>query len=605
MSSQVATTDLSRGGQKMPQVPRQNTIFMNTDGLGSKTIGKLGSYVLLINNITGPGLVVLPLAFQQSGWFVTTFLTVLLGLLAAVTCCMIAESMTCIPGNEHFQGRVEFTYLAKRFLSRKAFLAVLCLFILSLVTTNISSIVESGQVLDKALLAAGAACALELYPDPKFLCITDDNSDSGSDSVFGDKYVISVGFLAILVISIPLGYLNLDDNIVVQVVSFIGLVVICTAWVVFFGLEGIDASLCPSFASNSAAFGYVFFNYSFVITVPSWINEKRPDVTVSSLIWNTTFIGMLFFLLVGILGSMAQKYDGDADLLTVLTGKEKATWIRVLTFSFPLFALVTSIPVFSIIMRYNLLENRICGTSAANFWSVLMPWMLSLLVYGGNSINYILAWAGIVTVGPLNFVVPAWVYLVSSKRISGGGTVVPESGEIDAKYSQLHIVPEGDELIDEDCEVYGHERRLMGGGSKDDDYYDDNTTRRPPAKATSSSGSLSTPLMGEEEEKEPMNKDDYDDRHLLRDNNNAENRRGSINDSYDGALDQSASSNSSSHRKSSRMGNMQQQECFEALPGWRDSSIVYLSAFICGSTILMTIYAAISEMAKEAGSPLV
>eukprot|EP00466_Bigelowiella_natans_P002565 jgi/Bigna1/84136/fgenesh1_pg.124_\ len=579
MSSQVATTDLSRGGQKMPQVPRQNTIFMNTDGLGSKTIGKLGSYVLLINNITGPGLVVLPLAFQQ------------------VTCCMIAESMTCIPGNEHFQGRVEFTYLAKRFLSRKAFLAVLFLFILSLVTTNISSIVESGQVLDKALLAAGAACALELYPDPKFLCITDDNSDSGSDSVFGDKYVISVGFLAILVISIPLGYLNLDDNIVVQVVSFIGksyvrLVVICTAWVVFFGLEGIDASLCPSFASNSAAFGYVFFNYSFVITVPSWINEKslvvgvyigvvlsqillllidaiyminppqRPDVTVSSLIWNTTFIGMLFFLLVGILGSMAQKYDGDADLLTVLTGKEKATWIRVLTFSFPLFALfnmsalnswsmllldftVTSIPVFSIIMRYNLLENRICGTSAANFCVLFyILWKKGRVrvnavdaisfgkqVYGGNSINYILAWAGIVTVGPLNFVVPAWVYLVSSKRISGGGTVVPESGEIDAKYSQLHIVPEGDELIDEDCEVYGHERRLMGGGSKDDDYYDDNTTRRPPAKATSSSGSLSTPLMGEEEEKEPMNKDDYDDRHLLRDNNNAENRRGSINDS--------------------------------------------------------------------------
>jgi hypothetical protein len=43
---------------------------------------------------------------------------------------------------------------------------------------------------------------------------------------FPHEYVLSLGFLIILVVAIPLGYFNLDDNIVVQQVACLALWVI-------------------------------------------------------------------------------------------------------------------------------------------------------------------------------------------------------------------------------------------------------------------------------------------------------------------------------------------------------------------------------------------
>mmetsp|Transcript_9875 Transcript_9875/g.19306 ORF Transcript_9875/g.19306 Transcript_9875/m.19306 type:complete len:286 (-) Transcript_9875:235-1092(-) len=120
------------------------------------------------------------------------------------------------------------------------------------------------------------------------------------------------------------------------------------------------------------------------------------------------------FFVIGLFGALAMEFKGDSDLLTTLTDRGVADYARITTYFFPLCSLVTSIPVFSIIMRYNLIENKVCSTWTANFWSVLFPWLLSLLVYGGTTINYVLNWAGIITVGPLNFIVPIWIYLVAT-----------------------------------------------------------------------------------------------------------------------------------------------------------------------------------------------
>ena len=38
-----------------------------------------------------------------------------------------------------------------------------------------------------------------------------------ADSPFGDKYVISLGYLITMAVTIPLGFVNLDDNMIVQV----------------------------------------------------------------------------------------------------------------------------------------------------------------------------------------------------------------------------------------------------------------------------------------------------------------------------------------------------------------------------------------------------
>jgi len=85
----------------------------------------------------------------------------------------------------------------------------------------------------------------------------------------------------ILVVSIPMGYLNLDDNILVQILSFLGLMIICVIWVVYFANNTKLDQPVPPTASSAAAFGYVFFNYSFVITIPSWLSAKNISNTIT------------------------------------------------------------------------------------------------------------------------------------------------------------------------------------------------------------------------------------------------------------------------------------------------------------------------------------
>lgn len=53
------------------------------------------------------------------------------------------------------------------------------------------------------------------------------------------------------------------------------LLLIFLEWFVNFFLVGLDFSRVPIFGSNqSQVLGTIIFNYAFVITVPSWVNEK-------------------------------------------------------------------------------------------------------------------------------------------------------------------------------------------------------------------------------------------------------------------------------------------------------------------------------------------
>ncbi len=55
--------------------------------------------------------------------------------------------------------------------------------------------------------------ALEFAPHPSWVEVTDPGDNI---SPFGNRFVISVGYLIVLALTVPLGYFNLDDNIIVQ-----------------------------------------------------------------------------------------------------------------------------------------------------------------------------------------------------------------------------------------------------------------------------------------------------------------------------------------------------------------------------------------------------
>jgi hypothetical protein len=87
--------------------------------LGGKDIGPFLSIIFIVNQIYGPGLLAIPIVMQQAGWLPTLGA---LGFFLCVSCfssTLLCEAISCIPGNERFQRRVEFTTAVKYFYGRR------------------------------------------------------------------------------------------------------------------------------------------------------------------------------------------------------------------------------------------------------------------------------------------------------------------------------------------------------------------------------------------------------------------------------------------------------------------------------------------------------
>eukprot|EP00755_Sulcionema_specki_P017616 Sspe_Gene.11379::Locus_3839_Transcript_1_1_Confidence_1.000_Length_2162::g.11379::m.11379 len=403
-----------------------------TGQFGDKTIGAISGFMLLVNNVTGPGLATMCNVNTSSGYGVTALILLLCLFSSALACTMLLESIKRIPGNSRFDQRIEFTTLAKVYFTGKwkwLYALTLAFFLFSFLTTLVTSVIESAQTMDSALIELfHKSCGLQLWSNKDadvgagkfgFVCVGDGASTS--DSPFGDSYIISIGYLVVLVLAVPLGYWNLDDNVWVQNGAFVGLCFIVFEWCMQAFVHGLNFNKehgkVPFIGSDqSQVFGTVLFNYAFVTTVPSWCNERKVGVNINRSIWGSVCLGSLMFFSVGLFGAAAWDFSGDSDLLTVLTSSSTpgvSRLTRILAYLFPIVALVTSIPIFSIIVRYNLLENNLCGPFWANFWGALFPWVAAIALYTGNLLGDTVNWSGILTIIPLNFMLPAWFYIRS------------------------------------------------------------------------------------------------------------------------------------------------------------------------------------------------
>ena len=179
--------------------------------------------------------------------------------------------------------------------------------------SNISAIILSSQTMDTTLVALfKKSFALEVYPS---FGGTSSADGVQGDSPFGDAYVISIGFIIILCLTIPMGYFNLDDNIWVQKGAFAVLILCLLTWTgQFIGL-GLDADNMPALSGGGfdqlgVLVSNTLLNYAFVVTVPSWVNEKK--------------VLHLHLYLVGLLRVMVSK-DGVSVNRTVVTAMAGAT----------------------------------------------------------------------------------------------------------------------------------------------------------------------------------------------------------------------------------------------------------------------------------------
>ena len=87
------------------ETPRAQDFFFKLEhgNFGGKDIAMFSGVVLLINNITGPGIPGLPNMFAEAGWLIPCIVLFAVYAMTSLSSCMFAEAMSHIPGNDKFQ----------------------------------------------------------------------------------------------------------------------------------------------------------------------------------------------------------------------------------------------------------------------------------------------------------------------------------------------------------------------------------------------------------------------------------------------------------------------------------------------------------------------
>lgn len=381
----------------------------------SKTIGFLGGVMLLINNLAGPTIVSMPALAQEAGWLSIALVQGIVAVFACACGYMLLDAMRRMPGNSNFEQRIEFTNLASCYLPHKAYMFVMLCYHANSILSLMSLIIQSGQVIDYLILNLnGCAPGLALHGTggPSYVCGT------RTDSVtpFGDMMVMSSAMVIVGVICAPFAVKNLDDNVILQYLAILGLSVMSVVWVAILVSEPDFPTPLPAMTTmQGGLIGTVLFNFAFTSTLPSWINEKRPDVSVFASFAVTMGYVLVVYTGIGIIGGMAYKpfYTTDENLFSKLNaGGSKLGQVTVT--AYPMLQNFTSIPVFSILIRYNLVQSGL-SSGMATFIAVVVPWILSIAFYTGSGFDTISEIGGLATSSVINFIVPAVLY-VSARR---------------------------------------------------------------------------------------------------------------------------------------------------------------------------------------------
>ncbi|CAG8549609.1 16552_t:CDS:2, partial [Dentiscutata heterogama] len=270
---------------------------------------------------------------------------------------------------------------------RKRLLIQISLFV-SLQSVNIASILLSAQSMDTLFISLfGKTCGLGIYPQSGFYCVTQQGD---YNSPFGTNYMVAtLGFLMTLIMVVPLGIFSLADNIKVQIASFVGLIAILAAWFITFFKHGLTPSYVPDFGDDmSQVIGTVLFNYAFIVTVPSWVNDLDPKVPIQKSVFYSILIATLNYVLLGIIGGMAFPIDKNSDIIVVINQSDERNWLTV---------------------------SRHCKKGLAIFLSSVLPWIVVMPFQTGRWLNVFVNWTNLFFSSISNFVVPFYLYYLSQK----------------------------------------------------------------------------------------------------------------------------------------------------------------------------------------------
>jgi len=338
----------------------------------------------------------------------------------------LCEAMQRIPGNHNFSKRYEFATTIGHYYGPKGELLGQIFVNICLQASNIASIIVAAQVMDGFLVYLfGKTFAVHFVPPYKWLTVT-----TLTERPFeAETYVLSLGYLLCMVVCIPFGYFNLDENMGFQWFSFVTMLGTIAEFCIQFWALNWNFALAPAwghgFDGQALVLGVVAFSWAFVITIPSWVNEKQGYVSVNKSVWGSTFLALVIKLVFGYLAAVSLRNDKEnANILNVmvLAPNIRGPWRTITSLSVYLFNIGTilpGIPVYSILVRYNILSSptlkEYMGPISANIFGVVAPWTLSMFFYHGEGFSNFVNWSAIIFQGFVNFVVPCILYYQAVK----------------------------------------------------------------------------------------------------------------------------------------------------------------------------------------------
>jgi len=136
-----------------------------SDAMGMGRIGYLGSMSIAANSLTGPAMLNLPDLYQRSGLIPTTLTVIFVCILSALGCLHLANTISKVTGNSDFKLEVEYSETFERFWGHRSFVVTQILFFVCITCLNVSSIVDTAQVLDTFLghWSPGGSAAINFY----------------------------------------------------------------------------------------------------------------------------------------------------------------------------------------------------------------------------------------------------------------------------------------------------------------------------------------------------------------------------------------------------------------------------------------------------------
>jgi len=384
-----------------------------------KTIGKLGSYAIAVNALAGPGILQLPYTYQQAGIIPTTVALLLVGLISALCCMHTANVVSKVPGNSNFDKVIEFSDPYRIFWSRRAYYGTQIIFYLCTLCVNVAAIVDTAQIVDSffghsAMGTWGFSFdngELQQWKHHKPCtrievklgeCSPFENDETGN-------IVLTLGYVITTVVFLPICLMDLKENTAWQIFGLIVLLSISLQFAICFTLDGLSTDNVTIWGESwSSMLGVILFNFGLVMAVPSWLAEKKDNVSVSRVVYGSTTISLVLYVSVGLLGALSIP-NISPNALESMTSGAFGMPLRIGASIFAFVIIGLDIPLFSVLTRYNLVNSGLCSTRVANVFVVYLPWGLSWLFYQGTAISELLSWGGILFTGALAFLLPLYL----------------------------------------------------------------------------------------------------------------------------------------------------------------------------------------------------